>query len=71
MVRSRLQLWRQILRIRKRRKVSLFARWFLSAFGLAPVLAACLVLPSTSLEDGVVLTTDHFTRLNMANNAGI
>lgn len=65
------QLWRQVLRIRKRRKVSLFARWFLSAFGLAPVLAACLVLPSTSLEDDVAMSTDHFTRLSMVNHAGI
>lgn len=39
-------VWRLILRIRKRRKMSLFARWFISVFGLAPVIAACLLVPA-------------------------
>ncbi len=55
---------RLILRIRKRRRMSLFARWFISAFGLAPVVAACLAMPAGSFEETSLLMDQRYIRLS-------
>jgi hypothetical protein len=49
--------------------MSLFARWFLSAFGLAPVVVACLVMPAAPCKEGAVLIGERYTRLSMCNPA--
>ena len=58
------------MRIRKRRKISLLARWFLSVFGLAPAVGIGFVLPLAALGGELLEVSGRYPHLALFNHGG-
>ena len=58
------------MRTRKRRKISLLARWFLSVFGLAPAVGIGFVLPLAARGGEPLEVSGRYPHLALFNHGG-